>query len=854
MRKSMLRFVSLSLVLTTMMCSHVYGYEEMRVNSMPVEHKEGFIYGADDFIIPVDVSRKTPEGVFETLSEDETKIAKSDAIVFTPEDITYEKSADDMSLQYKLTEISEELITLDVDNYQQDAQMIESEFVAEGLLVDSFDNMIFSNAETLQSSEKSVKASPDLVVASITTVGNYPFVALGTASMKVFVSNIGGASSAASSCGIYVDGQLIGALSVPTLAVGTGVEFSISIPGIPAGSHTIGAIADYNNKISESNENNNSRSVSFSWMGMPDLTSTLTASQTAPVVGETVNFSFSMKNIGNAKANGTFYADIVVDGVSVGSFTLSNMEANTTVTGSFSLTFGYFGAYSVRLIVDARGNVQESNENNNIATVNVQAQIAKQIALSGTLTYRSYEKYGGGYVVRPLSNYTIQIYDQSSTGDTLITTVTTNSSGSFSKTINNAWSAPEYGYDIYFVVKLDNPYLTLKDKAYNQIIQFQSSVVNGCMEPALSFGTIALDTNEYMQGAFNIYHWIRSSNLYYSANVGSLSKIDVLWDTTSSSTGSFFSPSTGDISISGAGKSHYCATVLTHEYGHSIMHRSGVSPNNAGGAHNMVNPSINSGTAYSEAYATFFSTQVRGVATYDHWVSSSYYLKGYLETLEYEDHSTTKAVIQRRSDFHENAKMELFTGGAMNDLADSAVDGVDTFSGGFLGVNNVVMSAQSNNSIEFYNRYMNQTNSANKVLIWKIFNQNHSAFDYILPTLTITGDATSGYTANATDNVGIERIEWKLNNVVVATGSTYRPPNNLAPGIHYISVYAYDYEGNARGDEVRKDITGNTILRTQGAKIAEKAFYVSTSGGKSSISEYAPNNAVMYLPESLQKT
>lgn len=116
------------------------------------------------------------------------------------------------------------------------------------------------------------------------------------------------------------------------------------------------------------------------------------------------------------------------------------------------------------------------------------------------------------------------------------------------------------------------------------------------------------------------------------------------------------------------------------------------------------------------------------------------------------DHALAEDAVSNPT-FYLNAKMELFTGGAMLDFADSASDGYDTYSGGFNDVNNVVMSKRLNNSIEFYNAYMNKVSASNKVLMWRIFNQNNSAFDYTLPQVSISGNRTTGFTAQGTDDV-----------------------------------------------------------------------------------------------------
>ena len=663
----------------------------------------------------------------------------------------------------------------------------------------------YSDDVSNDKSSNSKAALPDLVIETLSAYSSYPFPAQGSATISMLIGNQGTGNAASSVCGIKLDGQLIGTFNVVSIQSRYAYEAAITLSGVSAGNHTVQVIADYNNTVSESNENNNTRTATFNWVGgTPDLSITsFTVSPGNPCAGSNALFQFTIVNNGTGNAAGTFYNEVLVDGVSVGTFTLSNLPAQNSASGSFNLAFPQKGSYNVQLKTDSRNNISESNENNNTINRTVPVAMADKITISGRLRYKAFNNVGSTHTLQNLSNYTVKIYDENPLlADILKATTTTDSNGNFSVTINNDTTIVENGSDIYIQIEMDNSYLSISSPGTSTSYRFLTPTFENYQDASLNLGTLVYDDNEFMEGAFNIYHWVKASKDFYETNASSLGDVRVKWSPNYDIGSYFLAPK--EIHINGQRSHHYSSTVIVHEYGHYIMSYKGVDPQQAGGDHNFDRPGLNKGTAYSEAYATFISNQVRNSNMYEDTG-----IQMNLETLVYNG-----VLLPRQSIFHNNAKMEAFTGGAMHDFADRVNDGHDTFNGTFNSVNNVVMSSRLQSSIEFYNAYMNSTSSSNKVLAWRIFNQNHSAFDYVLPQVNITGNNISGYRANATDNVGVSRIEWYLNGSYRASGETYTPP--LMPvGVHSIEARAYDHEGGARGTQTREDLDGN-VLRTDG--------------------------------------
>lgn len=737
-------------------------------------------------------------------------------ILSRPED-TIINATKDTSTENSISALDDNPYSLSVGEIVYTESKMDSITVDSSTLISPFEQKEATDMGTLV-------ALPDLTIDSITSYSTYPFTGLQLSQISVVIVNSGSAAVGSSICSLSIDGQQLGTFSVQALEAGYGVQVIITLPEISGGNHTIQANADYNNTITESNEANNTSSKTFTWTGAPDISITsLTASTTTPVVGDRVTFNVTIANFGNADAKETFQTDILVNNTLIGYLAITGLGTGQKATGSFSVIFGESGVYTILLKADTSNVLKESNENNNTFTLLIQAKIAETVTITGSLRYKSYEHYGSSYTLQNLSNYEVKIYDKNLIGSTLKATVTTNSSGNFTAIINNETGSLENGSDIYFVISMDNSYLSLLSQSSSSTLlyQFESNVFENYQEATLPLAPLTLDSDETMKGVFNIYHWVKVAKDYYQSYTGTLGKVNIIWNETLN-TGSYFDGSS--LYLDGLDYDHYDSNIIVHEYGHYIMSYKNVNPNNDGGKHWFDTPCTYTGTAYSEAYATFISLLARNSVIYDDWSSAGTYYGANFETLTAIS-SSGNTIIYRNPKFYLNAKMELFIGGAMLDFADSMADGLDTYSGGFNDVNNVVTSQRLNDSTEFYNAYMNKTSTSNKELVWKIFNQNNSAFDYTLPQVSITGNNISGYTANASDNVGIAKLEWYLDSTLVGTGSTYKPPTSLSSGMHNITVRAYDYEGDTRGTYDREDINGN-VIRTAAYSTASVVFMI----------------------------
>lgn len=137
-----------------------------------------------------------------------------------------------------------------------------------------------------------------------------------------------------------------------------------------AGTHTIRFDVDVDGHVLESNETNNSTSITLA-VSLADLTPTAIAYNSASLVrGASVLFDSGVRNAGTAGTGG-FNVKWFVDGVQVGYGGHTGVAAGAIVLDGNSALYwtATAGTHSIRFAVDVDGHVQESNEANNSITV-----------------------------------------------------------------------------------------------------------------------------------------------------------------------------------------------------------------------------------------------------------------------------------------------------------------------------------------------------------------------------------------------------------------------------------------------------------------------------------------------------
>ncbi|QIX61065.1 T9SS type A sorting domain-containing protein [Hymenobacter sp. BT18] len=211
-------------------------------------------------------------------------------------------------------------------------------------------------------------------------------------SVSAYVYNLGNSTASASKVGFYLskntslDGNdvLLQSSSVSGISAGNYAYpyTTVQIPSTTAaGSYYILFVADYENSLSESNEQNNVASYALTVItpGIDLSIYSASLSRTSVAAGGSVTSSFYVYNSGNtysASSNAQVYLskDVTLD---------NNDELLTTSTGGYLSAYDYSyrsfsttipstttpGAYYVLLVADATNAVSETNEQNNTTAI-----------------------------------------------------------------------------------------------------------------------------------------------------------------------------------------------------------------------------------------------------------------------------------------------------------------------------------------------------------------------------------------------------------------------------------------------------------------------------------------------------
>ncbi|MBO2012402.1 CARDB domain-containing protein [Hymenobacter negativus] len=235
------------------------------------------------------------------------------------------------------------------------------------------------------------QAQADLTVQSA-YLSPLSVVAGGSTSASCYIYNLSGATASSSSVGFYLStdavldatDQLLGSAIGYALPVSQSSSryANLTVPvGTAAGNYYVLFVADYQNQVSESNENNNVATVNLTVTPPSiDLTiqqATVTPQNIAP--GTPLSMSCYIDNQGNAMANSSsvgfyFSTDATLDAADqlltsqygaalYPNYTQSRYGTAAVPTGTAP------GTYYILFVADYQNQVGETNETNNVSAV-----------------------------------------------------------------------------------------------------------------------------------------------------------------------------------------------------------------------------------------------------------------------------------------------------------------------------------------------------------------------------------------------------------------------------------------------------------------------------------------------------
>ena len=237
-------------------------------------------------------------------------------------------------------------------------------------------NAVSESNESNNTLSQTIANPPDLIVENIWTVPANPQQNQ-VVSIHAQMKNQGTGDAAPSWSGVYVDNVYIGKIWTNTLAPNGTWSRSLDWTPTGTGNHNIRITADYDTRIAESNESNNSLSetVNVQAAAIPDLiVEDLWTVPASPTQGQSAQWFARVRNIGTATATSGAKIGLYTDNTLIGDLTAGTIAVNGTFQGSIAWTPSSSGTISFRAEADRTGLIGESNEANNsrIESVSVQ--------------------------------------------------------------------------------------------------------------------------------------------------------------------------------------------------------------------------------------------------------------------------------------------------------------------------------------------------------------------------------------------------------------------------------------------------------------------------------------------------
>jgi subtilase family serine protease len=234
-------------------------------------------------------------------------------------------------------------------------------------------NYIAESDET--NNEKTASLTPielieaEFYMTSLTCTPNNPAVG-DEVTIKAKLKNNTNYSVGESNIAFYVDGTLVETVVVKRLSPKANAYYSITWTATP-GTHTIKAVADFNDNYAESNESNNTKEIVISTLS-PDLAiDSISWTPEIPSTGDALTITLTIINQGTYKSGGC-YIGYYVDSSYQGNHYIGEIAPGGTVTRTFPWTL-MNSLQTFKIIIDEDNSVPESDESNNEKTAVIPA-------------------------------------------------------------------------------------------------------------------------------------------------------------------------------------------------------------------------------------------------------------------------------------------------------------------------------------------------------------------------------------------------------------------------------------------------------------------------------------------------
>ena len=207
----------------------------------------------------------------------------------------------------------------------------------------------------------SADTGADLIVQNISLSPQNPAID-DTVTITVTIKNQGSATAGLSNVVCYADSTILDTKSIDPLNASVMRTVSFTWKAVE-GSHTIRAVADPSGFITETNENNNTKTFTLTTLASDLIVQSITWSPSSPSKGDSIVFSIIIKNQGSSKSQYT-KVNFYIDENSRGFQDIAAINPSGTLTTTYTWT-AITGQHSLKAVIDEPNNVKESNETNN---------------------------------------------------------------------------------------------------------------------------------------------------------------------------------------------------------------------------------------------------------------------------------------------------------------------------------------------------------------------------------------------------------------------------------------------------------------------------------------------------------
>ena len=221
----------------------------------------------------------------------------------------------------------------------------------------------------------------------------------------------------------------------------------------------------------------------------------------------------------------------------------------------------------------------------------------------------------------------------------------------------------------------------------------------------------------------------------------------------------------GDIiSLKGtpANKDWFDYDVIAHEMGHWIMDRGNGQPTGQTVEHSF-NQRSNLPTAYREGWANYFSSVIRESFEYRDYTGNENRFSGYdlVDATQYAENGVLYYVNGESNSaylfFAEYADNLLYERNVTIALWNLTEKGIEDY---LFAEKIMIQNGGAEGFKEYYEKYMAALEAGKRIAAWEIFDKCKCAYDMELPVITSLELRGTNLVLHATDNVGIARVEW----------------------------------------------------------------------------------------------